>query len=89
MVALDLLMLEPPMARAIRRRVAAKLEIPEAGVFISCTHTHSGPVTTRPLGWQNDPTIPPPDPEYLAWVGDQVVAAAETAAANAVCRLTV
>jgi hypothetical protein len=84
LVALDLLLLEPPMAREIRRRVATQLRIPEAGVFISCTHTHSGPVTTRLVGWQNDLTIPPPDPEYLAWVGDRVVDAAGAAMAAAV-----
>jgi hypothetical protein len=81
MVALDLLFLDPPVSRTIRRHVAAALKVPEAGVFISCSHTHSGPVTSRLVGWQNDPTIPAPDPAYLGWVGEQVVAAAEAAAA--------
>lgn len=84
MVSLDLLFLNPPTSRTLRRRVAAKLGIPEAGVFISCTHTHSGPVTTQLVGWQNDTTIPPPDPTYLAWVADRVVEAADDAVAHAV-----
>ncbi|MCX6935332.1 MAG: neutral/alkaline non-lysosomal ceramidase N-terminal domain-containing protein [Verrucomicrobia bacterium] len=84
MVALDLLMLEPTMARAVRRRVAAALRIPESGIFISCTHTHSGPVTMRFLGWRDDLRSPLPDPAYLDWVCDQVVEAAEAAMASAV-----
>jgi len=79
MVALDLLFLSPPTARNIRKRVAAALQMPEDGVLISCTHTHSGPVTCLAPGCQNDPAWPPPDPDYLSWVADQVVAAAREA----------
>lgn len=79
--SLDLLMLEPPYARALRRAVAAAAGCAEDGVLISCTHTHSGPVTSRLIGWSTDPTIPPPDPEYLAFVQRQLVAAADEAAA--------
>ena len=84
MVALDLLFLDPPLSRSIRRRVSATLGIPEAGVFISCTHTHSGPVTAPLVGWQNDSSIPAPDPVYLAMVVDRVVDAAAAAKAGAV-----
>lgn len=84
MVALDLLFLDPPVSRGIRRHVAEALSMPEAGVFISCTHTHSGPVTSQLVGWQNDPTIPAPDAAYLHWVGEQVTAAAQAAAAELV-----
>lgn len=84
LVALDLLLLSPPMVRAIRRRVAEALQAPESGVFISCTHTHSGPVTRQLLAWRNDPAVPPADPAYLAWVGDQIVAVANEAAAQTV-----
>jgi hypothetical protein len=84
MVALDLLFLSPPTARNIRKRVAAALQMPEEGVFISCTHTHSGPVTCLMPGCQNDPAMPPPEPAYLSWVADQVVAAAREATAQPV-----
>ncbi len=84
MIALDLVFLSPPTVRNIRKRVAAALQMPEAGVLISCTHTHSGPVTCLAPGCQNDPAWPPPDPDYLSWVGDQVVAAAREAAAHPV-----
>lgn len=84
MVALDLLFVDPMTARSMRRHVASALKIPEAGVFISCTHTHSGPVTSRLVGWKNDPAVPAPDQAYLTWVGEEVVAAARAAATNAV-----
>jgi hypothetical protein len=84
LVALDVLLLEPPQARAIRRAVAERLSIEEARVFISCTHTHSGPVSARLLAWSEDRAVPPPDNEYLELVRDQVVAAAGRAAERAV-----
>ena len=83
LVALDILFLAPPAARDMRRRVARQLDIEERQVFISCSHTHSGPVTAGLLSWSKDASIPPPDAGYLAMVADQVVAAAEEAAAAA------
>ncbi len=73
--ALDLLMIEPAYARELRRVLARAVGCDEAGVLISCTHTHSGPVTSRPLGWAGDLAVPPPDPDYLAFVRTQMEAA--------------
>lgn len=84
LIALDLLLLEPPAARAIRRAVAARIGIGEERVFISCTHTHSGPVTARLLAWSDDRTIPPPDAAYLRLLSDKVVETAGLAAARAI-----
>jgi len=83
LVALDLLFLDPPTARSIRRAVAAETSVPEACVFTSCTHTHSGPVTCRLLGWQEDPAVPAPDPSYLDFVEEQAARAAREAAGQA------
>jgi hypothetical protein len=82
LAALDLLMVEPPVARKWRRQVAAAVAVPEAHIFISCTHTHSGPVTSQMVGWRNDPAVPAPDPAYLDWVANRVVEAAKAAAAK-------
>jgi len=82
-VALDLLFLDPPTARSIRRAVASETSVPEACVLISCTHTHSGPVTCRLLGWQDDPAVPGPDPSYSKLVEEQVADAAREAARQA------
>jgi neutral ceramidase len=84
LVALDLLFLDPPVARTIRKRVAEFLKIPESGVFISCTHTHSGPVTRGPMSEGQDILGRKPDPAYLARLGDEVVKAATAAATAAV-----
>ena len=74
--ALDLLMLNSDIARRIRRQVAGKLGLQEAGVFITCSHTHSAPVTLEYLPFANDPAMPTPDPVYLKYCEDQIVAAA-------------
>lgn len=82
LIALDLLFLDPPTARELRRRAAAAAGVPEAGVFISCTHTHSGPVTLRMLAWSADPAVPAPDVGYLEQMKVQVESAARAAAAK-------
>ncbi len=79
LISLDVLFVDPPTARSIRKALAARLATDESCVFISCTHTHSGPVTTRFLGWQEDATIPQPDPAYLDYIKTQTVAAAAEA----------
>mgnify|MGYP000539575540 CR=1 FL=1 len=73
LVALDLLFLDPPTARRIRRRVAAALGVQDSAVFISCSHTHSGPVTSFLAGWAGDIAMPAPDPEFLERVSEAVV----------------
>ena len=84
LAALDLLMIEPSYARELRQAVTRAADCAENCVFISCTHTHSGPVTSRLIGWQNDPTIPQPDSDYLDFVKTQVVAAVEAAVKSVV-----
>ena len=74
--ALDLLMLNSDVARLIRRQVAGKLGILETGVFITCSHTHSAPSTLNYLPFIDDPALPAPDPAYLNYCGEQIVAAA-------------
>jgi len=41
----DLIGLDEPFVRKIRKDVAAQLKCPEANVILSCTHTHNGPHT--------------------------------------------
>lgn len=77
LIALDILFVDPPTARSLRRAVAQRLAIAEERVFLSCTHTHSGPVTARLLAWSDDPAVPSPDPGYLQFLMERV---AETAA---------
>ncbi len=80
LISLDIVMLEPPLARSIRQAVARRLDVDEACVFINCTHTHSGPVTAHIMGWQEDETATPPDEAYLDFLTKQTVDAAGEAA---------
>ena len=73
--ALDLLMLNANVARRFRRNAAAALGIPEAGVLISCTHTHSAPFTLDYLPFSDDPTSAPTNSAYLADVEKQIIEA--------------
>jgi hypothetical protein len=77
--ALDLLMLNCNVVRQIRRSVANALGMAESGVLISCTHTHSAPVTLHYLPFSDDTTFGEPDPAYLTFVEKQVVEAAVAA----------
>jgi hypothetical protein len=83
LVSLDLLLLDPPTARSLRTAVAAATGTPEKGVFIGCTHTHSGPVTGTILAWSEDAAVPPADRAYLEWMAGRVVEASGRAAAGA------
>ena len=83
-VALDLLFIDPPTARRIRRAVAERASTSEERVFVSCTHTHSGPVTVDMLSWRDDPVVPPADAGYLRFLRERVCGAVECALARAV-----
>ena len=73
LVAVDILQMDPQLARELRRSIAESVGAAETHVFISCTHTHSGPVTCR--------TRPEPtDPEYLQEFTAGIVEAAAGAA---------
>lgn len=77
--ALDVLMLNRDAALRLRRRVAERLGVPEAHVLISCTHTHSAPVTARYYPFAGDPAWPDPDPAYLEFCEEQMLEAAVAA----------
>ena len=83
-VALDLLFIDPSTARLIRRTIADQATTAEERVFVSCTHTHSGPVTVDMLSWRDDPVVPPADAGYLRSLRQRVCEAVAAAAAKAV-----
>lgn len=56
-ITLDLLGLSTTADRLLRKRIAGALELPISNVFISCSHTHSGPVSMPlrgPFGAMNE-----------------------------------
>ncbi len=76
-VSLDIGALAPEMTQVIRGRVEKKLGIPSAHVSIHVTHTHSAPVTVAIPTW--NPGVDRADPDYLALLQDQALAAIEQA----------
>lgn len=82
LVAIDILFLDPPTARELRSTIQRETGVPADQVFVSCSHTHSGPVTLDMLSWESDPVVPHPDPAYMRYFKEQVVAAAGEAAAH-------
>ncbi|MHB9130225.1 MAG: hypothetical protein ACYDBB_03925 [Armatimonadota bacterium] len=82
LVGVDILFLSPATATDIRRRISHETGIAEEAVFVSCTHTHSGPVTIDYITFRDDPCVPPTDPVYVEYLAGNIVAAACDAAAT-------
>jgi neutral ceramidase len=76
LMAVDILFLSTEFARQARKDISVQTAIPESHIFISCTHTHSGPVTVDMLSWRDDPCVPPVDENYLSFLRNGLVAAA-------------
>lgn len=76
LLALDLLFIDAETAAQWRAEIAHHCATRPEHVMISCTHTHSAPVTLTMLAWRHDPIVPAPDPDYMQLVRQQVLAAA-------------
>jgi hypothetical protein len=63
----------------MREHLARRFGVPDSHVLISCTHTHSGPVTAEHLAWRDDPVAAPPEAAYLEMVTARVAEAAVAA----------
>lgn len=74
-VSFDLIFVEPEWTRECREHITRATGIPAENILLHATHTHSGPVTLDFLSFKADLVVPPADPEYLAFVRDQAVAA--------------
>ena len=79
-IALDLLYISAEDTVDLRNRIAEQISIEPANIMISCTHTHSGPVTVDLIITGSDPVVPAVDKEYMAEVKDKIVTAAVKAA---------
>ena len=76
LVAVDIVGLDTPTAARLRRAIANEAGVPEAHVFISCSHTHSGPHVADYLMYRDDPAIPPCDREYKRFLEEGIRCAA-------------
>lgn len=82
-VAVDLIWVGKPLVAAARREIGKRTGLPEDGILISATHTHSGPVTADLVSNAADPVVPSFDPAFLAHCVDRIALAAERAVQGA------
>jgi hypothetical protein len=78
----DAVFVDAALTARVRRRIVHL--VPPAGVMISATHTHSGPVTVDCLPCSHDKNVPKADRGYLARLEDALVNAAVQACTSAV-----
>lgn len=83
LVALDMLYISADDTREVRGMIAAATEVKPENVMITCTHTHSGPVTVDMLFSENDPVVPQVDQKFMKKTRDGIVEATRKAIANA------
>jgi hypothetical protein len=77
LVALDICAIDAAFTQAIRARVQASRGISPEQIALNVSHTHNAPVTIAIPTW--NPGVDRPDPDYLAFLADQIVAAIEEA----------
>jgi len=79
----DIIFVPRESAVRIRERIERDTGVPADHVLVSATHTHSGPLTVDYLSNEADPVVPKTDRAYVAFMEDQIVAAAVAAVINA------
>lgn len=82
-IANDIIFVPKAVTAAVRERLSKSIGIAPERILLSSTHTHSGPMTVSYASNQNDPVVPPLDPEYMEHFEDQMVLAGLQAHQNA------
>lgn len=82
-LANDLIHVSKQFASEVRSRITVETGVPADAIAITATHTHSGPIVVEHVSNAADATVPKPDPAYLAWAANQMVAAAQAAVKSA------
>ena len=82
LISVDIICLPHPFTGACREHLQEATGIPPEHILISCTHTHSGPVTQSMVSWNRDGVVPPPDEAYLDEVLEGIVGAGREAHAS-------
>lgn len=73
MIAVDILFLDAKTVCEIREGIAEKTALKAENIMISCTHTHSGPLTLDMLAFKNDPVVPDMDLEYMGELKKRII----------------
>lgn len=83
LISFDLGELSKKRTRAIREGVEKRCGIPAEGVSVSCTHTHSGPVTTTLSLWNDDRELYPFYLDFITKIALEKMAEAKAGAFEA------
>lgn len=75
----DIVGLDKPLVTRITDGICEQTGIPREHICISTTHTHSGPRTVQHASAEGDTVVPPPDQSYVAYLIEQITAAAVAA----------
>ena len=75
-IANDIIVIDRDFTAGVRRRINARTGVAEDAIMITCTHTHSGPVTVDGLSHASDSIVPRRDEAYLRLAADRMVEAA-------------
>ncbi len=75
-IANDIIFIPKDLAARARTRIQMETGLREEHILITATHTHSGPNTVRYASNEGDPTVPPPNRDYLHHLEDSIVDAA-------------
>ncbi|MDR2102282.1 MAG: hypothetical protein LBP43_06900 [Treponema sp.] len=84
LISFDLGELSKKRTRAIREAVEKRCGIPVEGVSVSCTHTHSGPLTTTLSLWNDDRELYPFYLDFITETAVEQMARAKAGAFEAV-----
>jgi neutral ceramidase len=75
LIAVDVVAVSRELVRLCREAISRATAIPPDHILISATHTHSAPAMVEILALRDDPTLPLPDPDYLAFVSQKIIEA--------------
>jgi neutral ceramidase len=75
LISVDVIFVTKAQTDTIRRRIESATGMRADAILIGATHTHSGPVMVTMASNAGDAVVPPPDPRYLEYFLNQVVAA--------------
>ncbi len=75
----DLIYLGKAYIQAVRDDIAARTGLAANRIMVTCTHSHSAPVTYGKMPYGDDASRPGPDEKYMAWLHDRIVTGAVAA----------
>ncbi len=82
-IANDIIFVSKTIVQNARKRIEKTTNVPTANIMITATHTHSGPITVDYISNEADPAVPKVDKNYVSFMEDSIVKAAQKAFSQA------